>query len=233
MDNVQAVAIELARIMNMEVSPIPDSVLIDTAEGNMLDRKALDYNMVRTDDETDESFRIRILEKIQKPIMSGNKNHYVHWAKNVTGVGNAKAESCWNGNGTVKVVVLSNSFGVPDDEVIENVATYIEEQRPIGASVTVVKATPVPINVEATITYDNNFSLDNIKIAFSEAFQSYLNTISFDETKVLSYYKIGDILFNIDGVMDIVEYSLNGDKVSLQTSFEEFFVLSEVVVNGN
>ncbi len=233
MDNVQAVAIELARIMNMDVLTIPDNVLIDTAEGNMLDRKALDYNMTRTTDETDESFRARILERIQKPIISGNKNHYIFWAKSVDGVGNAKVESCWNGNGTVKVVVLSSDFGVPSDEVIENVSNYIEEQRPIGASVTVVKATPVEVNVEATIVYDSNFTLEEIEQAFSEALQNYLNTISFDETKVLSYYKIGDIIFNIDGVMDIVEYTLNGEKVSLQTEFEEFFILSEAVVNGN
>ncbi len=233
MDNVQAVAIELARIMSMEVSPIPDSVLIDTAEGNMLDRKALDYNMVRTTDETDESFRNRILERIQRPIISGNKNHYVHWAKSVDGVGNAKVESCWNGNGTVKVVILSSNYGVPDDEIIENVAQYIEVERPIGASVTIVKATPVQVSVSATIAYDSNFNIEEIKTSFTESFQNYLNSIAFDENKVLSYYKIGDILFNIEGVTDIIEYTLNGDKVSLQTAFEEFFILNEVVIDGN
>ena len=42
MDNLQAVAEEMARMDAMEVQPIPDHVLLDTAEGEYLDRKALD-----------------------------------------------------------------------------------------------------------------------------------------------------------------------------------------------
>ena len=44
MENLQAVAEEMARMDAMEVQPIPDHVLLDTAEGEYLDRKALDYN---------------------------------------------------------------------------------------------------------------------------------------------------------------------------------------------
>lgn len=47
MDNLQAVAEEMARMDAMEVQPIPDHVLLDTAEGEYLDRKALDYNETR------------------------------------------------------------------------------------------------------------------------------------------------------------------------------------------
>lgn len=47
MDNLQAVSEEIARLDLMEVQPIPDRVLLDTAEGEYLDRKALDYNETR------------------------------------------------------------------------------------------------------------------------------------------------------------------------------------------
>ena len=47
MDNLQAVAEEISRLDTMEVMPIPDRVLLDTAEGEFLDRKALDYNETR------------------------------------------------------------------------------------------------------------------------------------------------------------------------------------------
>lgn len=76
MDNLQAVSQELARIFMMEIQPIPDHVLLDTAEGEYLDRKALDYNETRLPGEDDSSFRGRILQKIQNPLTSGNKNHY-------------------------------------------------------------------------------------------------------------------------------------------------------------
>ena len=47
MDNLQAVSEEMARMDMMEVQPIPDRVLLDTAEGDKLDRRALDYNETR------------------------------------------------------------------------------------------------------------------------------------------------------------------------------------------
>ena len=47
MDNLQAVSEELARMDAMEVQPIPDRVLLDTAEGEYLDRRALDYAETR------------------------------------------------------------------------------------------------------------------------------------------------------------------------------------------
>lgn len=47
MDNLQAVSEEMARMDLMEVQPIPDRVLLDTAEGEYLDRRALDYNETR------------------------------------------------------------------------------------------------------------------------------------------------------------------------------------------
>lgn len=320
MDNIGAVSQELARIVAMEVLPIPDNVLLDTAEGIMLDRKALDFNEVRNsaqkavgqvsfagtegakiplgtiilaeslefittaqavigadgtatvdaeclqegqignvssgkitalklslngitnvinsetftggvDVETDTAFRERVLEKIQKPITSGNKNHYIYWAKQVSGVGKAKVLSCHNGNGTVKVIVLSDLLDVPDDTIIANVVENIESNRPVGADVTVSKAVPLPVTVNVSVTLANGYDTNTVKAAITSALQKYLNTISFDETKNLSYYKIGDIIFGVDGVSDIVSYTLNGGSVSLQTAFEEFFKLQEVVLS--
>ena len=65
MDNLQAVAEEMARLVQMEISTIPDHVFLDTAEGEYLDRKALDYNEARLEGETDDAFRERIFQKIR------------------------------------------------------------------------------------------------------------------------------------------------------------------------
>ena len=98
------VAEEISRLDTMEVLPIPDRVLLDTAEREFLDRKALDYNETRnpvtaatgtqlftgevgaaipqgTGAESDDSFQQRIFDKIRRPITSGNRNHFIYWAK--------------------------------------------------------------------------------------------------------------------------------------------------------
>ena len=76
MDNLQAVAEEMARMDAMEVQPIPDQVLLDTAEGEYLDRKALDYN------ETPPQRRWAICSlpgKQARPSRWAPRFYMVHW----------------------------------------------------------------------------------------------------------------------------------------------------------
>lgn len=231
MDNIQAVAEEMARIVRMEVATIPDHVLLDTAEGEYLDRKALDYNEVRLEGETDDAFRARIFQKIQNPLTSGNKNHYIYWAKSVTNIGDAKCIPCWNGPGTVKVIVISLQKDVPGEEDLQAVRDYIEENRPVGAAVTVVAATPILVSIDATISMESGFGFEDAKESIGQYIQEYLNEIAFQDETPLSYFRIGDRIFNAPGVKDISSYTINGGTSSLQADVGEFFKLQEVIVH--
>lgn len=292
MDNAQAVAEELARLDLMEVKPIPDRVLLDTAEGEYLDRRALDYNETRNpaaaasgvllfsgepgtlipadtvtalrealsgvssvtnplpfgggaEVESDDSFRERIFEKIRRPITSGNRNHYIYWAKQVSGVGSAKclgAEVC--GSGRVRVIVLSEQFDAPDEVLLGRVRDHIEEERQIGASVTVRALAPVQVHVEFTVKLAAGYDLEHIRANIFEALRGYIaevNRADFstpptrnDEFResTISYYRIGDLVFGVDGVVDITAYTLNGGLISLVSGYEEFFELREVTILG-
>mgnify|MGYP000845652560 CR=1 FL=1 len=231
MDNIQAVAEEMARICEMEVSSIPDHVLLDTAEGEYLDRKALDYNETRLEGETDDAFRARIFQKIQNPLTSGNKNHYIYWAKSVPNIGDAKCIPCWNGPGTVKVIVISAQKDVPGEEDLQAVREYIEENRPVGAAVTVAAASPVLINIDVVISMESGFGFEAAKTSIGQYIQEYLNEIAFQEEAPLSYFRIGDRIFNAPGVKDIVSYRINGGTSSIQAQVGEFFKLQEVTVH--
>lgn len=335
MDNAQAVAEELARLDMMEVKPIPDRVLLDTAEGEYLDRRALDYNETRnpakvavgsllfigepgttisrgtealygglvfetttaaqisaegycevgarcqtegtagnvaadtitvlrvaidgvksvtntapfgggTQAESDDSFRSRILEKIRQPITSGNRNHFIYWAKQVSGVGGAKclgAEVC--GPGNVRVIILSDQYAAPDDVILGNVKAHIEKERQIGADVAVAAATPKAVAVEAAVVVSSGYSLADIRQNIQAALQRYVDSVNQkdfntppawkDEGRqsTLSYYRIGDLIFGVEGVADIISYTLNNGLTSLVSDYEEYFSLGEVAVSGD
>ena len=335
MDNAQAVSEELARLDLMEVKPIPDRVLLDTAEGEYLDRKALDYNETRnpaeaavgsllftgepgtaipigtealygslvfkttaavrisaegycevgarcqtegtagnvaaetitvlrvaidgvksvtntapfgggTQAESDDSFRSRILEKIRQPITSGNRNHFIYWAKQLSGVGGAKclgAEVC--GSGKARVIVLSDQYAVPDDVILGNVKAHIEEERQIGAAVTVVAASPKAVAVEVTVVVASGYSLTDIRQNIQTALQRYVDSVNREDFSTpptlkdegrkssISYYRIGDLIFGVEGVADIISYTLNGGLTSLASDYEEYFSLGEVAVSGD
>lgn len=100
------------------------------------------------DTETGSALFDRYQDRVTKAITSANKNQYVNWAREVPGVGDAKVFPLWNGNGTVKVVILNNEKRAPSAAVVQAAQDYIdptqdghgEGQAPIGPIVTVVGA---------------------------------------------------------------------------------------------
>lgn len=229
-DNAQAVAQELAAMAAMEIEVIPDRVLLDTAEGEFLDRRGLDYAEPRLEGESDSAYRERLLQKIRNPITSGNKNHYIYWAKQVKGVGDAKCVERWDGPGTVKVVILSDTSDIPTDEVLAAVQTHVEEERPVCVEVTVAKAQPMDVAIDITVAMEDGYSLEDVQRAIEDDIRSYISSIAFNGAQ-LSYYRVGDRIFNADGVADIISYTINGGTVSLATNYEQFFRLKEVTVH--
>ncbi len=85
------------------------------------------------DPETKESIIERYLEDIRQPVTSNNIYHYIKWAKEVIGVGNAKIKPLWDGDNTVKVVLINSDSEVADTALVNSVQKYID---PFGYEVT-------------------------------------------------------------------------------------------------
>jgi len=184
------------------ITVIPVSIAGVTAVTNMSSTTG------GTDQETDAALLERLLEKVRTPATSGNVAHYLQWAKEVPGVGDAKVFPLWNGNGTVKVVIIDNNKQPAGAEIVANVAAYIEEVRPIGATVTVESATALDIDVIATLTLTPETVLADVKTAFEAALTSYLKQIAFKQSYV-SYAQVGSLLLDTPGVLDYSNLTLN------------------------
>lgn len=180
--------------------------------------------------ESDAELRTRYYTKVQTPSTSGNKYHYINWAKEVTGVGDAKVFPLWNGNGTVKVVIINSNKVGADGTLITNVETYIEENRPIGATVTVVSATELPININVTLVIDtNNYDLATITASIQSNLILYLQSIAF-VTAYVSYASIGNTIYNTPGITDYSGLLVNGDNLNIIVADTEVAVLGGVVI---
>lgn len=106
--------------------------------------------------ESDVDLLERYIEKVSHPTASGNIYHYIEWAKEVSGVGDVRVIPLWNGNGTVKVVIVDSDNQPAGDDLIRKVKEHIEEQRPIDADVTVVNATALKINISVKLITDGS-----------------------------------------------------------------------------
>ena len=180
------------------------------------------------DTETDEAFRSRIFDRIRNPSTSGNVNDYVKWAKEVPGIGNAVCIPCANGNGTVKVVLLSLEGRAPDEIIIQNAIAHIAEMKPIAAAVSVVAAKAKALSISGNIHLSSGFEINNVTDQFKSAFQLYLATKQFGSSRSLAYFKVSDLLYDIPGVLDVDSYTLNDGTSSITADSDEYFEIAEV-----
>src|SRR5690606_25751366 len=105
---------------------------------------------------------------------SGNKYHYELWATEVEGVSAARVHPLWDGNGTVKVVLVDTEGRAPAPEVVAATAAHIEEQRPIGATVTVVPVTEVPVDIEVSLSLSGDLMVEDVRAEVERHISNYL-----------------------------------------------------------
>lgn len=180
--------------------------------------------------ETDASLVARLYEYLQKTATSGNSNHYKQWALEVDGVGNAKVFPLWNGAGTVKILITGSNNEPVDGAVVAKCTDYIEENRPIGATVTVVSAEGLEINVSAIVTMESSTTKETVKEQFETALESYLSGIAFT-TYTVVYNRIAYILLDIEGVVDYTSLTINGSTENIGISEEQVPIIGTVVIS--
>jgi uncharacterized phage protein gp47/JayE len=181
------------------------------------------------DVESDEALLARFLEFVQKPNTSGNANHYVSWAKSIPGVGAAFCTPLWNGNGTVRVVIASDTNRAPSPQILTAVTNYIQSQRPIGATVTVLGATEKNINVSATVTVAAGMNKAQVQIELSAALGKYFTNIAFRDSSV-RINAIGGLIMAISGVTDYTGLTLNGAAANVALAATEIPITGMVTV---
>ncbi|MDF2546153.1 MAG: baseplate J/ family protein [Anaerosolibacter sp.] len=182
------------------------------------------------DGETDEELRVRYFEKVRTPATSGNKYHYRNWAKEVVGVGDARVFPLANGPGTVKVVIIDSNKTGAEPELVTDVFNHIEEVRPIGATVEVVSATEVPINVSATLIIDaDNYIMNQVIANIEGKLAEYFKVIAFNATiTYVSHAVIGSIILDTDGVLDYSNLTINGEAANIPITDVQVVVLGVV-----
>lgn len=180
-----------------------------------------------TNIETDEELLNRLLLRLRTPATSGNKEHYRLWAMEVDGVGDAKVFPLWNGNGTVQVLPITTDKKAPDQIIINNVITRIEEKRPIGATVTVTAPREVGINIVAILEIDTNYALQNIINSYTEKITKYITDSAF-KVNVVDYFKCLSLFYEISGVKTVKDFKINNSTSNVGVAEKEIQVIGTI-----
>ena len=146
-------------------------------------------------------------------------------------VGEAKVIPLWAGPGTVKVLIIGPDRNRCSDEVVKNCKDYIESVRPIGATVTVVTPSYIPINVKATLKVRN---ADNgYYAACQKALTQYFINKGVNEDNVVSVAQVGRIILNTGLVEDYSALTLNGKSTNITISADQLPRLGKLELSAS
>ena len=179
------------------------------------------------DIESDEDLRKRFIKVVNNPSTSGNKAHYEEWALEVNGVSRAIVYPLWNGNGTVKVMVVGNDNKPVLEDVRKNVEDHITENMPIGCQLTVTTPTNLDTTIVATIELKEGYEIEEVKQEFEAKINEYLKSV----TNEFTYSKVYGLLANIIGIEDIGILTINGGNSNITISEDKIINISEINIS--
>ncbi|MCI9649704.1 baseplate J/gp47 family protein [Oscillibacter sp.] len=182
------------------------------------------------DVESDADFYARYHDRRTLPITSGNKNHYITWATEVTGVAYASCIPLWNGNGTVKVVIGGPNRGAVDEVIRAACAAHIEAERPIGATVTVVSVTEREIPLTASVTLVEGFTAGQVEDQLEVAVNELLTGQEFGEEVSIPFSRFLACLLRCPGVADYSVFTVDDGTAAVTLQPEDAAVVGSVSI---
>lgn len=205
MDNLQAVAEELARLDAMRIVPLMNT-LTDKEED--MGTSGNERHYVRWAKEATDA--------------EGNVI-----------VGNAKVDTPRDGTGLVSIAILTVDAKPPTEEQIAFVQEYINSMRPVGADPVVDAAESIPIVILCSSCENVRLHRrDRENRRFRSKIEEYFTQIAFQSGTVsLNYYKISNIISGVDGVKEVGILKVNGAQDSITAEYNKYFALQELTVN--
>jgi uncharacterized phage protein gp47/JayE len=196
------------------------------------------------EDEADESQIDEVYyASLNSQAFGGNRADYIEKTKKIPGVGGVKVYSGaeWKGGGTVRLVITTSSYTVPDPAFVGSVQTVIDPLQnqgagygiaPIGHIVTVEGVIATTVDVGVSVTLQNGYTWADISDAVNAAIDGYfseLNTEWDDNASlIIRISQIETRLLNIAGVIDITGTTLNGTAANLTLNADSIAVRGAV-----
>ena len=198
MDNLQAVAEELARFNAMRIVPL----MSDLAE---------------KEDDMGTSGNEKHYVRWAKEAVNASGSKIV---------GNAKVNAPRDGTGFVSVAIISVEVRRPTADEIRIVQEYIDSMRPVGAYPVVSAAESVPVVVAGIIRKEAGYTAETVLNNIKRALTDYFAQIAFQAgTAELNYFTVSKIINATEGVKEIESLTVNGAKESITVEYNKYFAL--------
>lgn len=200
------------------------------------------------DEEDDDTYRARIIDKLNTKGFAGNIRAYKDYIDEISGASEPKVFPVWNGGGTVKLSILDSEYNAITPEFQAEIKQLIDPEEytgmgvgmaPIGHKVTIDTPTEVIINVTAGVYLVSGATIGSIQAQVEQNIENYLYSIR--KTWVddeISYVYVNRMLATIletAGIVNAENVKINGEASNVvmeHTAIEQFIpVFGEVVLS--
>lgn len=210
-----------------------DLMCLDDVDG--LEDAALTKLLVEGKDEEDEeSYRMRLLDSFEIKPYAGNRKYYEQEIGAIDGVGGVKAYR--RIGSTIDIVIISDEYGVPSTELVSDVQEKVDPISsagdgngiaPIGHVITIEAVESQVINVSATVTCDEEYTIKGLNTQINDAVESYFLELrkKWTTTDIIIVRRaaVENAIYNIEGVLDVSNVAFeNADdsgNITLQKDF--------------
>lgn len=210
-------------------------ILPITAIPGLTSAQMTDILIPGRDEESDDALRARLDEALNNRPFGGNVAAYRDKVLSMDGVGAVQVWPTWDGGGTVKCVILGADLLPASDTLVQTVQEAIDPIpvsgqglgfAPIGAQVTVATASPITVNVSASLTLSPGTVIGQVQPLAETAVGAYLADVrkAWSDplgTTEISYAanvylaRITGVLVSIPGVVNATNVQINGTAADL------------------
>ncbi|PZM63653.1 Baseplate J-like protein [Paenibacillus konkukensis] len=187
------------------------------------------------DEEDDETLRERVLEENRREEGDGNISDYVAWAKQIPGVGNVLVEPLWQGEGTVRVIILDLDGRPAPQPTIDAVQEHLdpgsrgigEGLAPTGSRVTVHTATTTYISATIPgLVPEPGYTVEQARLNAETALNAYLFHVN--PGGVIKIQEAAASVINAPGVDNMGDILLEGSRQDIYLEVNELAQLGSV-----
>lgn len=185
--------------------------------------------------ETIESCKQRMKEKASIPAHSGNKNDYIIWSKEVSGVGDVEVVGAGKHGvlpGNVEVYITDYQYAPANNSLIKNVQNKLELKKPVNDNLIVKSklALNVSINLETVTVKKSLYTKEEyIRLVENQIKSAIANNV-YVVNGLISIARTGALIISIDGTIDYNNLTINGGTSNIPVNYNEVPVLVEVLV---
>mgnify|MGYP001335055921 CR=1 FL=1 len=193
------------------------------ADGEYLDANGVFFGLPRLENENDDQYRERLLERARTEEGDGRRIDYERWARDVEGVGGAVAIEKARHDLSIDVYITDLSGQPASTELAEQVRSKLEDKRRALHDLKVLPAKLYPVTVAVRLVLRSDAVLETVQAEITSRITSYLK----GRTEIV-YQVIGSLFF-VDGVEDFADYTLNDGEVNLDVPADAVASLTLVV----